>query len=135
MRGKALEQATNRRGIALAALVLALGACAPDAPRQGARPDALQAVSTDGVARFASGPILTACSRQPRTAATRARCGCVQAAADLTLTAQEQRRATQYFNNPDSLQEMKLSDSPANERLWSRWARFAETAEALCHGI
>jgi hypothetical protein len=94
----------------------------------------MQPVSLNGAVQFASGPIHTACTRQGRRGASSARCGCVQAAANLTLTPGEQRIGARYFEDPELLQKMKLSDTPQNERFWDTWARFAETAETLCRG-
>jgi hypothetical protein len=116
------------------AMAAALAACGGGNRSQPSPGNDLPSVDTDGVARFASGPILTACTRQPINAATRARCGCVQAAANLTLSASDQQRGARFFEDPEVLQAMKLSDTPANERFWDRWERFAETAESMCRG-
>ena len=50
----------------------------------------------------------------------------------MTLSADQQRQGADFFNDPEVLQRMKLSDSAANERFWDNWASFAETAETLC---
>lgn len=88
----------------------------------------------EGAVPFAEGAIGNACLVHRRTGATRSRCGCIQAAADLTLSQSEQQRGTAYFSDPGQLQDVRQSDSPANERFWQAWTRFAETAEALCTG-
>lgn len=56
----------------------------------------------------------------------------MQAAANLTLSQAQQQRSVSFFNDPEALQAMKLSDTPQNERFWKNWAAFAETAEELC---
>lgn len=91
-----------------------------------------EAVSLEGVAKFANGPIGNACNLHNRRAANNARCGCIQAAANLTLSQEEQMRAVRFFGEPELLQAIKLSDTPTNERFWYAWARFADTAEDLC---
>jgi hypothetical protein len=113
--------------VALFMLAACGGGSSGPAPLENA-----QLAAFEGAPQFATGPIQTACKSNKRTATTSARCGCIQAAANLTLTADEQRRGARYFYDPEELQRMKLSDSFANERLWDRWERFAETAESMC---
>ena len=118
-----------RLGLA-GALVFGLAACGGGAPNPAPKP--VNPASLEGVQRFATGPIGAACNIHNRRAASQARCGCVQAAADLTLTQSEQQRSARFFAEPELLQQVKLSDSPASERFWYAWAAFADTAEALC---
>ena len=92
----------------------------------------LPAVSIEDAPRFAQGPIGTACNIHNRGRAGASRCGCVQAAANLTLSQSQQQRATRFFAEPELLQQIKLSDTPENERFWYTWAQFAETAERMC---
>lgn len=82
--------------------------------------------------RFAQGPVGTACKIHNRQVATAQKCGCIQAAADMTLSQSQQQRAARFFAEPELLQQVKLSDTPPDERFWQTWARFAETAELLC---
>ena len=84
--------------------------------------------------RFATGPIGTACLIHDRAKASRARCGCIQAAADQTLSQSQQQRSVRYFSEPGLLQEVRQSDNPANERFWQAWKVFSGRAEALCQG-
>lgn len=117
-------------GLPLAGLLLlSLSACGPSQPRSGSGQAAVQ---FENAPRFASGPISTACSNQTRKRVSAEKCGCVQAAANLTLSPSDQRRAAGFFNEPEQLQKVKLSDTPANEEFWSVWARFADTAENMC---
>lgn len=83
---------------------------------------------------YATGPIQQACAGQRRKEASRARCGCIQAVADQSLSAAYQRRGAGYFSNPALLQEVRQSDSAANERFWQAWKAFGETAAAMCSG-
>lgn len=81
---------------------------------------------------FATGPIQQACQAQRRKAASRARCGCVQAVADKQLSPADQRRGAKYFKNPAKLQEIRQSDNAGNERFWKAWKAYGQTAAALC---
>lgn len=83
---------------------------------------------------FASGPIQKACQTDRRKASSRARCGCVQAVANQTLSTSEQRRGAKFFKNPAKLQEVRQSDNPANERFWKAWKAYGQAAAALCNG-
>jgi hypothetical protein len=113
-------------------LSLVLGACGGGNTLETPPPDiAALAVPAGGVP-FATGPIGSACLSDQRAQSSRARCGCIQAVADATLSDSQQRRATAYFDDPGSLQEVRQSDNPGNERFWSDWTRFADTAEQLC---
>jgi hypothetical protein len=81
---------------------------------------------------FATGPIQQACQAQGRKAASRARCGCIQAVADWTLSAQDQRRGAGFFRDPHAAQEVRQSDSASNERFWLAWKAYGEQAEEFC---
>ena len=86
------------------------------------------------VVMFATGPIQKACQAQGRKAATRGRCGCVQAVANQSLSAGDQRRGASYFKDPHKLQEVRQSSNPGNERFWRDWKAYGERAEQLCSG-
>lgn len=83
---------------------------------------------------FATGPIYSACQSGNRKAATRARCGCVQAVADQELSSADQRRATRYFKDPHKLQEVRQSDNAGNERFWLAWKAYGQRAAEVCQG-
>lgn len=76
--------------------------------------------------------ISKACVAHGRQAATRALCGCIQDAADLTLTKGEQRQAADFFKNPEKAQKARTADSRAKERFWSNYTAFIEVAETYC---
>lgn len=78
----------------------------------------------------AAGDIERACLGSDRAAANRALCGCIQDAADLTLSTQDQRRAAGFFADPHRAQEVRQSD----ERFWDRYKDFGATAETFCRG-
>jgi len=116
----------------LAVALLGLTACG-GGTRETPAPDVTTAqIDLASAPRFAQGPVGTACKIHNRDVATARVCGCIQAAADMTLSQSQQQRAVRFFAEPELLQQMKLSDTPANERFWKSWARFAETAELLC---
>lgn len=112
-------------------VALTLAACSAREPRNAYVPQIAPANLTNAP-QFATGPISTACIIHDRRAATQARCGCVQAAANLTLSQSEQQRAVRFFAEPELLQAIKASDTPVNERFWDVWDNFADTAEQLC---
>ncbi|MGJ8618408.1 MAG: hypothetical protein ACSHWS_16315 [Sulfitobacter sp.] len=81
---------------------------------------------------FATGPIHRACVSANRKQATPARCGCVQAVADQSLDASDQRRGAKFFKDPHKAQETRQSDNPSNERFWLAWKAFGQNAAAAC---
>lgn len=83
-------------------------------------------------AAFATGPISQACEKSPRDAANRRLCGCIQAAADRTLSDSDQRRAAQFFTDPQKAQDVKAQDGAAADAFWRRYREFASNAETLC---
>ena len=105
---------------ALAAMVAGCGG--GDGGREGAGP----------VLAYATGPIRTACLSQDRRAATDRLCGCVQAAADRTLSDAEQRRSLEFYRDPHRAQEVRQSDRARDEAYWTRYKRFVEVAESAC---
>ncbi len=91
--------------------------------------------SGDKVARgapMAFGPISKACMASDRKARSRALCGCIQAAADQTLSGSQQRRAVKFYRDPHSAQEIRQSDRPSNERFWKAYADYGKRARQLC---
>ena len=80
----------------------------------------------------ASGPIASACMAVGRKGATRTRCGCIQAAADRTLSRGDQRRGAAFFEDPHRAQETRQSDRARDEEFWTTWKAFAAGAERLC---
>jgi hypothetical protein len=85
-----------------------------------------------GAMPIASGPISNACMASDRRARSRALCGCIQAAADQTLSRSEQRRAVGFYNDPHSAQEIRQSDRASDERFWQAYRAYGERAERLC---
>jgi hypothetical protein len=84
------------------------------------------------VALFATGPIYTACKAAGRKAATKARCGCIQAVADKELSKSQQRRGAGYFDNQHKLQQVRQSDSSTNEAFWTAWKAYGKSAARQC---
>lgn len=81
---------------------------------------------------FATGPIHRACVSANRKEATPSRCGCVQAVADQSLSASDQRRGAKMFKDPHKAQETRQSDNPSDERFWLAWKAFGQNAAAAC---
>ncbi|MGC1503793.1 MAG: hypothetical protein WA782_06580 [Sulfitobacter sp.] len=87
--------------------------------------------------QFASGPIQKACQAQGRKAASRARCGCVQAVANRELSAADQRRGMKYFKDPHALQQVRQNQdgNAGNKRFWAAWKAYGERAAQVCSGV
>ncbi len=81
---------------------------------------------------FAQGPINRACMAAGRKQANRARCGCVQAVANSSLSSSDQRRGAKFFDDPHLAQETRQSDNPASEAFWLRWKAFGQNAGRIC---
>ncbi|TCO71270.1 hypothetical protein [Rhodovulum euryhalinum] len=79
-----------------------------------------------------AGPIESACLRSDRPGASRGLCGCIQNAADLTLTRGDQKQAARFFRDPHEAQEVRQSDRRRDAAFWERYRRFGATAEAFC---
>ncbi len=75
--------------------------------------------------------IRRACLGAP-TGGTPQLCACIQAAADRTLTAKDQKLAATFFQNPDRAQEIRQSDRRSHEVFWKRYRAFGDAAEAYC---
>ncbi|MFV0490910.1 MAG: hypothetical protein ACK5M4_03750 [Pseudorhodobacter sp.] len=81
-----------------------------------------------------AGPVEKACLKSDRQASSRALCGCIQQVADMTLTSADQRRAANFFNDPDQAQKVRMSKSDRDNDFWTRYRSFGEMAESYCAG-
>ena len=81
----------------------------------------------------AAGPIERACMASDR-GGNRALCGCIQQAADMTLSGGDQRRAAKFFKNPEAAHATWISQSKPDDAFWDRYKSFGQTAEAYCAG-
>ena len=80
-----------------------------------------------------AGPIERACMASDR-GGNRSLCGCIQQAADMTLTGSDQKRAAKFFKNPDAAHATWVSQSASDDAFWERYKSFGQTAEAYCAG-
>lgn len=80
-----------------------------------------------------AGPIEKACMASDR-GGNRSLCGCIQQAADMTLSGGDQRRAAKFFKDPDSAHSTWVSQSKSDDAFWERYKSFGQTAEAYCGG-
>lgn len=78
------------------------------------------------------GQIEQACLKSERSYGQRALCGCIQDAANLTLTNRDQRLAASFFTNPDRAQEIRQSGNRSHSTFWERYKNFGVTAETFC---
>lgn len=79
-----------------------------------------------------AGPIERACLSSDRPGISRAVCGCIQDAADLTLSTRDQKTAAKFFRDPHKAQELRTSNRRSDEEFWQRYRSFGETAETFC---
>ena len=73
-----------------------------------------------------------ACLKSDRGQGNRALCGCIQDAANLTLTSRDQRLAATFFADPHRAQEVRRSERRSDEAFWQRYRNFGQTAETFC---
>lgn len=114
--------------VILIAMVLAVAGCGRADRFTGTAPS--NTVSRS--APMAFGPISKACMASDRKARSRALCGCIQAAANQTLNASQQRRAVAFYNDPHSAQDVRQSDRTNDERFWEAYRAYGDRAERLC---
>lgn len=91
------------------------------------------ALSSCGGGRV-TGEIGQACMAAGRSAANPALCSCVQRAADMKLSAREQARAAEFFEDPQKAQDTRQASNGDRYDFWDRYREFVDTAEALCAG-
>ena len=80
-----------------------------------------------------AGPIEKACMASDR-GGNRSLCGCIQQAADMTLSGGDQRRAAKFFKDPERAHATWVSQSSSDDAFWERYKSFGQTAEAYCGG-
>jgi len=73
-----------------------------------------------------------ACIQSDRAAANAALCACIQRVADQMLTGADQRKAARFFTDPQRAQEVRKSDTPADDAFWARWRDFGRAARNVC---
>ncbi|WP_172292205.1 hypothetical protein [Pseudoruegeria sp. HB172150] len=79
-----------------------------------------------------AGMIESACLKSGRPGASRALCGCIQSVANRTLSANDQRLAATFFQDPHQAQVIRQSDRTAHEVFWQRYKVFGATAQNYC---
>jgi len=84
---------------------------------------------------MATGPLQRACLSSDRRARSRALCGCIQSAANQTLTASQQQRAVGFYSNLHQAQEVRQSDRGSDEAFWEAYRAYGERAERMCRGV
>lgn len=84
------------------------------------------------VTHSAVGPISQACVGSSRKDRSRALCGCIQSAADRTLSYADQTVASSFYADPHRAQVIRQSDRPSDEIFWENYRNYSETAQALC---
>jgi hypothetical protein len=80
-----------------------------------------------------AGPIERACMSSDR-GGNRSLCGCIQQAADMTLSGGDQKRAAKFFKDPEAAHSTWTSQSASDDAFRDRYKSFGQTAEAYCAG-
>lgn len=80
----------------------------------------------------AAGQIEQACLTSEKGYGQRRLCGCIQDAADMTLTKKDQKLAATFFKDPHRAQEIRQSGRRNHEAFWERYKNFGLAAEAFC---
>lgn len=79
-----------------------------------------------------SGDIGRACMDAGRAAAKPALCSCIQQVANQSLSASDQRRAADFFSDPQKAQDTRTSSNASTEAFWLRYRAFSDRASASC---
>lgn len=79
-----------------------------------------------------AGMIDRACRQADRTAATPAKCSCIQQVANASLTKSERKKVARWFDDPHEAQVVRQSSNRTDERLWLRYKAFGERAARTC---
>jgi phage terminase large subunit GpA-like protein len=82
----------------------------------------------------AASTIERACVKSDRRAASKPLCGCIQDAANMTLSRSDQKRAAKFFKEPHEAQVIRQSDRSSDEKFWLRYKEFGKTARTFCTG-
>lgn len=80
-----------------------------------------------------AGPIERACMASDR-GGNSSLCGCIQQAADMTLSGGDQQRAAKFFRDPEAAHATWVSQSKKDDAFWERYKSFGQTASAYCGG-
>lgn len=97
----------------------------------------IRVVAVAAMAAFLANPLFAeqierACLKSERGGGKRALCGCIQDAANLTLSSSDQKRAAKFFDDPHQAQVIRQSDRRKDEVFWERYKNFGQTAEVFC---
>jgi len=92
----------------------------------------LLCATTLGGPALAANQIERACLGSDRPGVNRALCGCIQDAANITLSSKDQRLAASFFKDPQRSQLVRKSDTRADDAFWDRYRNFGRTAESFC---
>jgi hypothetical protein len=85
-----------------------------------------------GATPSSAGVIERACLSSERASGNRALCGCIQNAANRTLSGGDQRAAARFFRDPDRAQQVRMSSRASDRAFWERYRAFGSYAERTC---
>ena len=116
----------------LIAMVLGLVACGRAERFQSIPKTQPTSASVSRNTPVAFGPISQACLASDRRSSSRALCGCIQFAANETLSSSQQSRAVTFYNSPQAAQSTRQSNRGGDERFWEAYRSYEDRAKALC---
>ena len=88
--------------------------------------------SNSGSTRGATGNISRACLSADRSAATPTLCKCVQGVANSELSRRDRTRVADFFDDAENANDMKISETTANDAFWTRYRAFTSSARIKC---
>ncbi|MEM6375612.1 MAG: hypothetical protein AAF686_05185 [Pseudomonadota bacterium] len=121
------------RFIAILALACVAACTAPERFSSKTTPVVTRAAPSVPV--MARGPLQRACMASNRQARSRALCGCIQAAANQTLTASQQQRAVGFYTDLHQAQQVRQSDRGSDEAFWEAYRAYGVRAERMCRDL
>jgi len=89
-------------------------------------------VAASGMA--SASQIERACLTSDRPGVSRALCGCIQDAANITLSSKDQRLAASFFSDPQRSQVVRKSDTRQDDAFWERYRTAIRARSKLGEG-
>ncbi len=85
-----------------------------------------------GSTRGATGAISSACLAADRSSATPTLCSCVQRVANSELSSRDRSRVASFMANPEAANDIKISNTDADDAFWRRYRAFITSARSQC---
>ncbi len=79
-----------------------------------------------------AGAIERACLKADRNNASRTLCDCIEDVAKPMFSRSEMRQIAKFFEEPHLSQELRQSDSRADENFWRQYQAWGEAVQSRC---